>query len=156
MRDVSFGQYYPADSLIHRLDGRTKILLATIFIVSVFFCQSLVSFAFLLALTLMIVFISKIPLRVVLRSLRAIVFILIFTFIINIFLTKGEGEPINKIVLDDLKDSYSMGEKIGMCEVYLGDKKVGEVVLYSDRDVTKANFFDNLKYNMKSLFKKGI
>ena len=94
MKSISLGQYYPADSLIHRLDGRTKILLATIFIVSVFFCQSLASFAFLLALTLMIVFTSKIPLRVVLRSLRAIVFILIFTFIINIFLTKGEGEPI--------------------------------------------------------------
>ena len=67
-----------------------------------------------------------------------------------------EGEPFNKIVLDDLKDSYSMGEKIGVCEVYLGDRKVGEVALYSDRDITKANFFDNLKYNMKNLFKKGI
>ena len=68
----------------------------------------------------------------------------------------SEGEPVNKIVLDDLKDSYSMGEPVGICEVYLGDKKVGEVILYADRDVTKANFFDNLKYNMKNLFKKGI
>ena len=94
MKSISLGQYYPADSLVHRLDGRTKILLATIFIVSVFFCQSLASFALLLALTLTIVLISKIPLKVVLRSLRAIVFILLFTFIINIFLTKGKGEPI--------------------------------------------------------------
>ena len=94
MKSISLGQYYPADSLIHRLDGRTKILLATIFIISVFFCQSLASFAALLILTLIIVLISKIPLKVVLRSLRAIVFILVFTFIINIFLTKGEGEPV--------------------------------------------------------------
>lgn len=96
MKSISLGQYYPADSLIHRLDGRTKILLATIIIISVFFCKSLVSFAFLLALTFTIVLISKIPLKVVFRSLRAIVFILIFTFVINIFLTKGESQPLVK------------------------------------------------------------
>lgn len=94
MKSISLGQYYPADSLIHKLDGRTKILLATIFIISVFFCKSLVSFAALLALTLTIVSISKIPFKIVFRSLRAIVFILVFTFIINIFLTKGTGEPL--------------------------------------------------------------
>ena len=94
MKSISLGQYYPADSFIHRLDGRTKILLATIFIISVFFCKSLVSFASLLAITLFIVSISKIPFKIVFRSLRAIVFILAFTFIINIFLTKGEGEPL--------------------------------------------------------------
>ena len=94
MKSISLGQYYPVDSLIHRLDGRTKILLATIFIISVFFCKSLVSFASLLALTLVIVLISKIPFKIVFRSLRAIMFILIFTFIINIFLTKGDGAPL--------------------------------------------------------------
>lgn len=67
-----------------------------------------------------------------------------------------EGEPVNKIVLDELKDSYNMGEVVGKCEVYLGDKKVGETALYADRDVTKANFLENFKYNMKNLFKKGI
>lgn len=67
-----------------------------------------------------------------------------------------EGEPVNKIVLNELKDSYNMGEVVGKCEVYLGDKKVGETALYADRDVTKANFLENFKYNMKNLFKKGI
>ncbi len=94
MKSISLGQYYPSDSIIHKLDGRTKILLAAIFIISVFFCKSLASFAFLFAATIAVVFMSKIPLRIVLRSLRAIIFILIFTFLINIFLTKGEGEPL--------------------------------------------------------------
>ena len=94
MKNISLGQYYPADSLIHRLDGRTKILIATIFIISVFFCKSLASFAFLLLTTFAVVLFSKIPLRVVFRSLRAIVFILVFTFVINIFLTKGDSAPI--------------------------------------------------------------
>jgi energy-coupling factor transport system permease protein len=94
MKSISLGQYYPSGSVIHKLDSRTKILLATIFIVAIFFCKSLASFTFLLLLSLLIVLISKIPLRIVLRSLRAVMFILIFTFIINVFLTKGEGEPL--------------------------------------------------------------
>ncbi len=94
MKSIALGQYYPAESFLHRLDGRTKILLATIFIVSLFFCKSLLSFAFAFALTFTVVILSRVPFRVVLRSLRAIVFILVFTFIINVFLTDGEGEPI--------------------------------------------------------------
>jgi energy-coupling factor transport system permease protein len=97
MKSIALGQYYPSDSIIHKLDGRTKILLATIFIVSIFFCKSLASFAFLFVFSFLIVALSKIPFKIVLRSLRAIVFILLFTFVINVFLTKGEGDPILSI-----------------------------------------------------------
>ena len=94
MKSIALGQYYPSDSVIHKLDGRTKILLATIFIVAIFFCKSLASFAFLLVLSFAIIAMSKIPVRIVLRSLRAVIFILIFTFVINVFLTKGESDPL--------------------------------------------------------------
>ena len=74
-----------------------------------------------------------------------------------IVVPKGtDGEPTTKVVLDELKDSYNMGDVVGKCEVYMGDNKVGEGLLYADRDVEKANFLDNFKYNMKNLFKKGI
>ena len=69
------------------------------------------------------------------------------------------NEPENKITLNSEnseKDSYKEGEIIGICEVLVGDKKVGEVELYCDRDVEKANFFENIKYNLKNLFKEGI
>ena len=94
MKSIALGQYYPSDSLIHRLDGRTKILLSTIFIIAIFFCKSLTSFAFTLALTALLVLVSRIPFRIVFRSLRAITFILVFTFIINVFITDGEGAPL--------------------------------------------------------------
>ena len=94
MKSIALGQYYPANSLIHRLDGRTKILLATIYIVAIFFCKSLASFAFALALTFLVAMLSRIPFRIIFRSLRAITFILIFTFIINVFLTDGENAPL--------------------------------------------------------------
>lgn len=74
-----------------------------------------------------------------------------------IVIPKGtEGEPEKRMVMNEEKDAYKTGEIVGKCEVYLGDKKVGEVELYSDRDVEKANFFDNIKFNLKSLFKKGV
>lgn len=94
MKNIAFGQYYPTNSPIHRLDGRTKILLAIIFIVIAFFCRSLMSFAFLLLLTFATVLLTRIPFSVIMRSLRAIVFILIFTFAINMFFTVGDGTPI--------------------------------------------------------------
>jgi energy-coupling factor transport system permease protein len=94
MKSIALGQYYPSDSIIHKLDGRTKILLATIFIVSIFFCKSLASFAFLFLFSFLIIAMSKIPFKIVLKSLKAVVFILVFTFIINIFMIKGEGEPL--------------------------------------------------------------
>ena len=79
---------------------------------------------------------------------------------LTIVLEKGTtGEPENKITLNSEnseKYSYKEGEIIGICEVLVGDKKVGEVELYCDRDVEKANFFENIKYNLKNLFKEGI
>mgnify|MGYP002553024539 CR=1 FL=1 len=76
--------------------------------------------------------------------------------LIIVTLKGSDGEPINKIVLDEMKDSYTEGEVVGKCEVYLDDQKVGEVDLYCDRDIEKGGFIDNLKDNMKNLFKKGV
>ncbi len=76
---------------------------------------------------------------------------------LNISYLKGsEGEPEIRVVIDDMKDFYSSGDVVGKCEVYLNDTKVGEVELYADRDVEKAGFFENFKYNIKHLFRKGV
>ena len=94
MKNIALGQYYPSDSHIHRLDGRIKLILSILFIVCTFLCKSAVSFVFLLVGTAALVCIAKIPLGGVLRSVRGIIFILIFTFCINMFFTKGEGAPL--------------------------------------------------------------
>ncbi len=94
MKNIALGQYYPSDSVIHRLDGRIKIIIAFLFIVFSFFCKSACSFAVLMIMTVGVVLLSGIPLKVVLRSVRGIAFILIFTFLINMFFTKGEGAPL--------------------------------------------------------------
>lgn len=97
---ISFGQYYPAQSLLHRLDPRAKVLMTVLYIVCTFLCNNLLGFVALTLSAVLLVALSRIPLRVVLRSLRPILFIIAFTSLINIFMTKGgvlltpEGFPI--------------------------------------------------------------
>lgn len=92
--DITLGQFFPGFSPLHKLDPRTKIILAILFIVAVFLANNPITFLFLLALTAILVAISRISFSVVLKGIKPIFFILIFTTLINIFLTEGEGEPL--------------------------------------------------------------
>ncbi len=91
---IAFGQYYPAKSPIHRLDPRMKIILAIVYIVASFLCKNIFSFALLFASAIALVLLSRIPLRTVLRSIKAIIFIMIFTAVLNIFWTKGDESSL--------------------------------------------------------------
>ena len=90
--NVALGQYYPSGSIMHRLDPRMKFILSIAYIVAGFLCKNVIAFAVLFLSTVLLVVISKIPMRIVLKSIKAIIFIIVFTAIINIFLTKGEAE----------------------------------------------------------------
>jgi energy-coupling factor transport system permease protein len=89
MRDITIGQYYPADSPLHRMDPRVKIVGTMLYIVSVFLFNG---WGFILATAVLtaLVIASKVPPVMMLRGLKPIVIILIFTGILNIFLTPGE------------------------------------------------------------------
>jgi energy-coupling factor transport system permease protein len=88
MKNVALGQYYPAQSPLHKLDPRIKLILAMLYIVAAFLCKNILGFAVLAATALLLILISRVPLKTVLRSLRVIVFVLIFTVMINLFMTK--------------------------------------------------------------------
>ena len=90
MKSITLGQYYPADSIIHKMDPRFKILLAVTLIVATFLCKSAVSFAALLAVGLALIFISKIPMKTIVRAIAPLLFIIGFTVVINIFFGTGE------------------------------------------------------------------
>ena len=90
MKNISIGQYYAADSPIHRLDARTKLILAILYIVCTFLCKSIFSFGLLLISGIFIVLMSRIPPKVILRALKPILFIMLFTVVINIFWTGGD------------------------------------------------------------------
>ena len=94
MKNITLGQYYAVDSPIHRLDPRVKIVVAILYIVIVFLCSNVLSMALLLLSALAIVLLSRIPIKIVLKSIKPIIFIIAFTGIINIFWTTGEGVPL--------------------------------------------------------------
>ena len=88
IREITIGQYYPADSVLHRLDPRVKFIGTLVYIVSLFICKSggyILAAAFLACMILL----SKVPFRFMIRGLRAILFLLVFTMVLNTFLTPG-------------------------------------------------------------------
>ena len=91
MKSIAFGQYYPADSVIHRLDPRAKVIMMILYIVCSMVCKNIMAFGLLLISALTIVLLSKIPLKTILRSIRPILFIMLFTVVLNVFWTDGES-----------------------------------------------------------------
>ena len=88
--EMTLGQFFPGRSLLHRMDPRVKILLAIAYIVAIFLCRYVLTYALILLFTCFLIAVSGIPLRTVLRSLRPIVIILLITSLINILMTGGE------------------------------------------------------------------
>lgn len=92
VRDITLGQYIPGVSLIHRLDPRVKIALTFVFIVFIFVASNFEGLAVMILLMLGILLLSGVPLGQYFKSLKAILFILAFTFVLNLF--TGTGTPI--------------------------------------------------------------
>lgn len=92
--DITLGQFFPGNSILHRLDPRTKILLSTVFIVAVFVASTPLAFLLVTLLTAFLTAISGIRASVILKGIKPILFILIFTSIINILMTRGAGDPL--------------------------------------------------------------
>ena len=90
LKDITLGQYFPGNSYLHRRDPRTKIIASGVYIVVVFLCQSLSSFGFLLLATAGLIAVSGVPVRILLKSIKPLVFILAFTTVYNVFFHTGD------------------------------------------------------------------
>ena len=113
MKSISFGQYYPSESIIHKTDPRAKVVLAMLYIISSFVCKNILSFVLLVASSVVIILISKIPLKILLRSLKPLVIIIVFMSFLNLFMTKG-GISIYKIGILEItsKGIYSAASSV--------------------------------------------
>lgn len=90
LRDITLGQYYPADSIIHKLDPRTKLFATLLFIISVFSFDGIVGFIVMTAFLFGVIALSKVPLSFMLRGLKAIMILLVIAGLFNLFLTPGQ------------------------------------------------------------------
>ena len=90
LRDITLGQYYPANSVLHRLDPRTKLAGTMVFIISVFLFHTLPGYAVATVFLAAMILISKVPVKFIFKGLKAIFMILMITVVFNIILTPGE------------------------------------------------------------------
>jgi len=90
LKDITLGQFFPGNSLLHKADPRVKIILALAFIVAVFLAGCASAYILLGAFTVLLVTVSGIKLHVVLKGIKPLIFVIIFTSVINIFFTTGD------------------------------------------------------------------
>lgn len=91
LKDITLGQYFPGNSLAHRLDPRTKILLTVLYIVALFCAKWFVSYGLVAALLITGIKVSGVAPRALVRGLKPILFIICFTAVLNLFYTPGEA-----------------------------------------------------------------
>ena len=90
LKDITLGQYYPADSVVHKLDSRTKILITLLYMVMIFVVDGFIGFGVLLLFNIFLLFLSKIPAKFIFKGLKPILFFVVFTVILNMFMTDGK------------------------------------------------------------------
>lgn len=89
IRDITLGQYYPGESPIHRLDARTKIIAALLYIIELFVVKNFWGFLIAGAALFAVIAVSKVPVRFIFRGLSAVFLIIMFTVVINLFMVDG-------------------------------------------------------------------
>ncbi|MCR5523016.1 MAG: energy-coupling factor transporter transmembrane protein EcfT [Clostridia bacterium] len=87
--DITFGQYYHGNSVLHRADPRIKLILTFAMIIVIFLCKNFFSLGLLAAFIILVTLLSKVPVRMILKSIKPVLIILAFTAILNIFYTHG-------------------------------------------------------------------
>ncbi|SHO48583.1 energy-coupling factor transporter transmembrane component T family protein [Anaerocolumna xylanovorans] len=94
IRDITIGQYYPADSLIHKLDPRVKLVGTIVYIIALFVIDSYIGYLLAALALLAVIRLSKVPVKFILRGLKPIIAILLFTLVFNLLFT--QGDPVFK------------------------------------------------------------
>lgn len=118
IRDITLGQYYPVDSVLHRMDPRTKLFGTMIFIISLFLADNVWAYVVATAFLVIAIKVSKVPFKFMVRGLKAIVFLLLISVSFNLFLT--EGDVIFRLwFLKITKEGVRMAAFMGLRLMYL-------------------------------------
>jgi energy-coupling factor transport system permease protein len=89
LRDITLGQYFPGESRIHRLDPRVKILGTFLYIITLFLVRDFWGFGIAIAFLALVILLSKVPMRFIMKGLKPVFIIIVFTITVNMFMTKG-------------------------------------------------------------------
>ncbi len=115
LSDITIGQYLPGDSFLHKLDPRTKIVAVIVYMIALFIVNNFSGLGAMLALSLGVVLVSKIPLRFFFRGIKAILFIVLLTVGLQMFMTPGEPLwefAFFKITCEGVQQAVFMGTRL--------------------------------------------
>ena len=90
LKDITLGQFFPVDTVVHRLDPRTKLILTIVYIAALFIAKNFVSYALMIAVLVAVTAVSKIRPRALFKGMKPLIFIIVFPAILNLFFTGGE------------------------------------------------------------------
>ena len=90
IRDITLGQYYPGNSWVHKLDPRVKIIATLLFLIELFIVNDFIGFGIAAVVLGIVIAVSRVPLSFIVRGLKPILVLLLFTFALNIFMINGE------------------------------------------------------------------
>ena len=94
LKDITLGQFFPGNSFLHKLDPRCKLLLVVFVIVSLFVAKNAAGYGLMLAVLLICILASKVGFKAILRGMKPIFFIVVFTAVLNLLYTPGTGIPL--------------------------------------------------------------
>ena len=114
LSDITLGQYFPGNSFILRLDPRTKILATLIYIIAIFFADSFLSYGILTGFALAVILFSRLPLMMVLKSLKPIMIIVVLTLGIHMFTAPGETVLFTWKFLSVTQEGLELGVKMSL------------------------------------------
>ena len=118
LKDITLGQYFPGKSPIHLLDPRTKLLFLIIYFIALFTADGWVSYGIVLVFLSTVIYMTTIPLKTIVKGLKPLIFILVFTGILNLFMTPGENVLVSfwglKITTEGLVQAIFMVSRILM------------------------------------------
>ncbi|WP_044914687.1 energy-coupling factor transporter transmembrane component T family protein [Butyrivibrio sp. WCE2006] len=118
LRDITLGQYYQTESVLHKLDPRVKITATLVYIVSLFVVDNFIGYAIAAAFLIMTVMLSNVPVKFIFKGMKAIFFLLLITMTFNLLLTPGE--PIVKFwILSITKEGIKIAAMMGIRLVFL-------------------------------------
>lgn len=116
IRDITIGQYYPISSPVHKLDPRTKILLTFAYIIALFFVDTVWGYLGVFLALALAIKVSKVPVKYMLKGLKSIVIILLFTVVLNVFFTTGEHTIVDwgfiRITWEGIFFALEMGTRL--------------------------------------------
>lgn len=119
IRDITIGQYYNADSVIHKMDPRTKILWTIFYMVTLFLIEGAAMYCAMILLTAVIIYSSHIPFRFMLRGLKPIMILIIITALLNLFTTQGETIIFSKWIFTITLEGVYLATKMALRIVLL-------------------------------------